>query len=191
MRKSIVITHGELSVKVSRSTRAKRIRAGVSNDGTVSATHPWHVPLNHLIAFIEQKTPWIQERLGSYQHKRLLIDTVHQLPVQKALKVQAYAIVHERVAHFNQFYHFHYDTIRIKNQKTRWGSCSSNKNLNFNYRIALLPSELQNYLIVHELCHLKELNHSKRFWSLVAQQIPDYKDLHRKLRCVVIPIGCL
>ncbi|MEN9647463.1 MAG: hypothetical protein RLY57_267 [Candidatus Parcubacteria bacterium] len=94
----------------------------------------------------------------------------------------ARVLVHERLEYFNQFYHFTYHDVRIKSSVTRWGSCSSKGNLNFNYRIALIPPELADYIIVHELCHLGEFNHSKKFWDLVAQQIPNYQELRQQLR---------
>lgn len=96
----------------------------------------------------------------------------------------ARALVHARLAHFNAFYQFQYNKVFIKNQRTRWGSCSSNHNLNFNYRIITLVPELQDYLIVHELCHLQEFNHSQAFWDLVALQIPNYETLRKQLRAV-------
>lgn len=97
-------------------------------------------------------------------------------------KAEALRIAVERVEHFNQHYGFTVGMIRIKNQATRWGSCSKKGNLNFNYKLALLPSALQDYLIVHELCHLGEFNHSRSFWALVAQMIPDHVELRRQLR---------
>ncbi len=98
------------------------------------------------------------------------------------LKEQARQIVHQRLIYFNQHYKFSYGRIAIKDQKSRWGSCSSKGNLNFNYRIAILPPELQDYLIVHELCHLGQMNHSKNFWTLVEQAIPNYRVLDRQLK---------
>lgn len=97
-------------------------------------------------------------------------------------KEQAKGFVESRLEHFNRFYGFKINRVAIKNQTTRWGSCSSRGNLNFNYRIMYLRKELADYLVVHELCHLKEMNHSKRFWALVKQTIPNYVELNKELR---------
>jgi predicted metal-dependent hydrolase len=75
-----------------------------------------------------------------------------------------------------------YDRIAIKGQSTRWGSCSSKRNLNFNWRLMMAPPGAVDYVIIHELCHLKELNHSPRFWALVAQHCPDYRRWERWLK---------
>jgi predicted metal-dependent hydrolase len=72
--------------------------------------------------------------------------------------------------------------VAIKNMKSRWGSCSSKGNLNFHYRVAFLPEELLDYVIVHELCHLKLFNHSKAFWNLVAEKSPNYSQLRKQLQ---------
>lgn len=96
-------------------------------------------------------------------------------------KESARQLIMERLHHLNQHYHFHFGRISIRNSKTRWGSCSRLKNLNFNYKIIYLPSRLQDYIIVHELCHLKEMNHSRRFWQVVSEIMPDYKELRAQL----------
>lgn len=100
----------------------------------------------------------------------------------KIYKQKAFEIVNERIIFFNQFYGFHWNNIVIRNQKTRWGSCSKKGNLNFNYKIALLPSEASDYIIVHELCHLGEFNHSQDFWNLVEKTIPKYKEIRKNLK---------
>lgn len=97
-------------------------------------------------------------------------------------KEAARKLVHEKLEYFNQFYNLEYNKVFIKNTKTKWGSCSTKKNLNFSYKIIFLEPHLQDYLIVHELCHLAEMNHGKGFWDLVAQQIPNPIALHKQLR---------
>ncbi len=97
-------------------------------------------------------------------------------------KETARKLVHERLKYFNQFYGFKYNKVSIRNQKTRWGSCSKSGNLNFSYKLVLLPPHLSDYIIIHELCHLKEFNHSQAFWDLVAQQAPDYKKAINELK---------
>lgn len=97
-------------------------------------------------------------------------------------KHAARALAHARLEHFNRIYGFRYNRVAIRNQRSRWGSCSKKGNLNFNYRIAFLPEHLRDYIIVHELCHLKEFNHSLRFWALVAAAIPDPRKVRSELR---------
>lgn len=94
--------------------------------------------------------------------------------------------VENRLSYFNKIYNFEINRIAIKNTSTRWGSCSSKKNLNFNYKIIYLKPIFADYLIVHELCHLGEMNHSKKFWALVEKTIPNYGKVNKELRKVSI-----
>ena len=96
-------------------------------------------------------------------------------------KESARDFILSRLSYHNNFYNFKFNSVRIKNTKSRWGSCSTKKNLNFNYKLIFLPKELADYVIVHELCHLKQFNHSRAFWELVSKAIPDYKELRIKL----------
>lgn len=95
---------------------------------------------------------------------------------------QARRFVEGRIKYFNSFYNFKINRIAIKNQATRWGSCSSKGNLNFNYKIIYLRPALADYLIVHELCHLGQMNHSKKFWALVSKTMPDYAKINKEIR---------
>jgi predicted metal-dependent hydrolase len=81
----------------------------------------------------------------------------------------------ERVAYWNTHYEFAFGRIAIRDQKSRWGSCSRQGNLNFNWRLLLAPTSVLDYIVIHELAHLKEGNHSPRFWALVAERCPDYR----------------
>ncbi len=104
-------------------------------------------------------------------------------------KEQARIIITERVKHFSEQYQqslqgLKVGRIAIRNQGSRWGSCSRNGNLNFNYKIAFLTPELRDYVIVHEICHIKEFNHGRGFWDLVGKTTPNYLELRRKLRAI-------
>lgn len=97
-------------------------------------------------------------------------------------KEAARALVHARLAHYNRLYQAPLKKVFIKNHKSRWGSCSSLGNLNFNYKVLFLHPEVADYVVVHELCHLKEFNHSPKFWALVAEALPHYKALRQELK---------
>lgn len=99
-------------------------------------------------------------------------------------KERARALVHERAWHYARAYDAPIKKIFIKNLKSRWGSASKNGNLNFHYKIIFLPPRLADYLVAHEVCHLREFNHSPQFWSLVARELPDYKKLRTELRSI-------
>ncbi len=94
----------------------------------------------------------------------------------------ARVMIHGRLQHFAPKCEVVYKRVAIRNTKRSWGSCSSLGNLNFNYKLLFLPSCLRDYVIVHELCHLKELNHSERFWREVELVVPDYRQLQAELR---------
>lgn len=97
-------------------------------------------------------------------------------------KTKALELVQTRLFYFNSIYNFSYNKISVRNQSSRWGSCSRKGNLSFNYRIVLLPPELADYIIVHELCHLGEFNHSRKFWNLVERTMPNWRELRKQLK---------
>jgi len=103
-----------------------------------------------------------------------------------ANKESARMMITERIGHFMNYYGVRHGIsigrIAIRNQKSRWGSCSKKGNLNFNYKLALMPPEIRDYVIVHEICHIKEFNHGRGFWDLVAEAVPDWKKLRKELR---------
>ncbi len=116
------------------------------------------------------------------QRRRRRKPTAHYIKHKEAGR----AFIHSRLAIFNTHYRFVYKRVAIKNQRSCWGSCSEHGNLNFNYKLAFLPSHIADYVIVHELCHLAELNHSPRFWSLVSQKCPEYKNCRTELKTMTM-----
>jgi predicted metal-dependent hydrolase len=154
----------------------------ITRDATLVVRVPMRTPLWYVERLVREKADWIQKGITKMR-------SLPQMPPRRStrreylrLKEEARALVHLRIQELNKPYGFKYGRISIRNQKSRWGSCSKNGNLNFNYRIVQLPAHLADYLIVHELCHLKELNHGKRFWELVAKTIPDYAKRRKQLR---------
>jgi len=97
-------------------------------------------------------------------------------------KEKARILVENSISKFNKFYNYNINRVSIRNQRTRWGSCSKRGNLNFNYKLALIDEKLAEYVVVHEICHLGEFNHSKNFWNLVEKTIPDYVERREELK---------
>ena len=124
---------------------------------------------------------WIVRKIRRVSKRRVPRKTPGRAHYLKH-KENARVIVHARLEHFNQHYQFQFNKVFIKNVKTRWGSCSSNRNLNFSYKIVFLPPYLQDYLIVHELCHLQEMNHGAGFWKLVSETISDWERCNQELK---------
>lgn len=182
MKRNILLNNQEIAYDLRRSRRARRMRMTISCEGVLSVTLPHRWPESFADSWIQKKAVWIIEK----------IDYFRKLPKSPLMrqdkgeyvrsKYIAFTLVKERIGHFNQLYQLQHRKIAIRNQKTRWGSCARNGNLSFNYKIIFLPPAIQDYLVVHELCHLVEFNHSRKFWSLVAQAIPDYPEIRRTLR---------
>ena len=94
----------------------------------------------------------------------------------------AKAHLHERVSHYSKLMNASPLKLRINGAKTRWGSCSSKKNINFSWRLIMADSDVIDYVVVHELAHLTEMNHSERFWTIVERVLPDYRQRKKRLR---------
>ena len=99
-----------------------------------------------------------------------------QKVVRDFYRQKAEEVIRDRLEHFNEHYGFHFNRVAFRDQKSRWGSCSKAGNLNFNWRLVMAPIEVIDYVVIHELCHLREMNHSRRFWALVEQTVPNHKE---------------
>ena len=173
---------GNIKYSVKKSRRAKRMRVAVYCDGSVVVTTPFGVGESIAGKFIEEKKLWILKKLDYFkQNDSTFMRKYSKVDYQKH-KDEAMDLVVARVEYFNKEGGFVYNKIFVKNQKTRWGSCSRKGNLNFNYKIVFLPKQLSDYIIVHEMCHLKEFSHSKKFWNLIENMLQDYKETRNELR---------
>ncbi len=182
MRKQITLENRKVGYTLRKSKRARRMRLAVYCDGTIVVTTPFDLQETTAERFIKEKSKWLFSKLAFFKQFKSQPIARYSIADYLKHKGQAYKLALDRVNYFNQALGFSFNQINIKNQRTRWGSCSKKGNLNFNYKIALLPSRLADYIIVHELCHLKEFNHSRRFWNLVAQEIPDYLQIRNELK---------
>ncbi len=170
----------EYQLHPSRSRR-RAIRLAIHPDGSVHVTAPWFMPRTVIEVFVCQKQDWIarmREKLTKYPMVFLRGDKEEYL----ALRQKAHDFAYERLQEICSAYDIIFSRLSIRNTKTRWGSCSRQKVLAIHYKILFLPLDLAEYLLVHEACHLQEMNHAPRFWRLVEQQIPDYKNQRLRLR---------
>lgn len=130
--------------------------------------------MNHYRDWVERA----RERLSRFRPRPSRLEARRAYALHKAA---ARRLAYVKIANFAPLYGVSVSAVSIRDQKTRWGSCSRNGRLSFNYRIALLPERLAEYVIVHELCHMLAFDHSRRFWALVARAIPEHKSLRKLL----------
>ncbi len=175
-----------INYTLKRSARARSMRITVYQTGDVRVTAPRMVPGFLVKRFVSNKESWITRKVAEFKARPIIprptLWGTGKRREYLMYKKSAHALVVGKVNFFAGKYGFSYGKINIRNQKTRWGSCSRKGNLSFSYRIVFLPTELQDYLVIHELCHLKEFNHSRSFWNLVGKEIVGYKELRKKLK---------
>lgn len=168
------------TVKIHPTSRYLRIR--IQPGGEVVVTVPKNASSSLVEKFLQDKNQWIQKKVKLMEKYPKVTKVTLSRKEIIALKLKAFAFAQERLTYFNAKYGYKWNAITVRQQKTRWGSCSRKGNLNFNYKIALLPEHLADYIVVHELCHLGEFNHSDKFWALVSRTIPDYKERRKELK---------
>lgn len=182
MTQHMVIVNGKPVKYVLKKRKYQRqVNFIVHQDGTLVVTAPKMCSVAYVEHALSKHAIWIGKQIGTKQ-KNITIDPKVVAYAKKILR----PIILAKLMQFNEYYDFVYHRVSIRNQRSRWGSCSSDGNLNFNCKLLCLSNELQDYVIVHELCHLGEMNHSKDFWYLVAQTIPNYKELRHQLKNVAL-----
>lgn len=171
-----------VTYNLQRSTRAKHMRIVIDQRGECTVIAPHNYTHEKIHAFVGKKAEWILR----HQNARRKFKNALTLPRSRKDYMQKKILVEqkikERIVLLNVHYMYTWNSISIRDQKSRWGSCSKKGNLQFNYRMHYLSEDLFDYIIVHELCHLQEHNHSKAFWWLVARTIPNHVELRKRLR---------
>lgn len=173
-----------MNITIIRSNR-KTLAIQINPDLSVTVRAPMYASQGEIARILEEKEGWIQkhiEKIREQEAKRketqgesVEREYLSREEIQK-LAENALEYIPKRVSYFAKQIGVTYGKITIRNQKTRWGSCSSKGNLNFNCLLMLTSPEVIDYVVVHELCHRKEMNHSKAFWAEVEKVLPNYKE---------------
>ncbi len=167
---------GEYNVEVRRSKR-KSAAIKITADMQIVVFVPLYVSDNEIERMVISKSKWIDEHMLKVQStidERSKLEKITSEQI-KELADQAVEYIPKRVKYYAEKENFVYNKITIKNLVSRWGSCSTKGNLNFNCLLMLTPDYVIDYIVVHELCHLREMNHSEKFWAEVEKIMPDYQ----------------
>lgn len=167
-----------------RRSKRKTISLEIREDGSVLVRAPLHCAKRGIDAFIREKQAWIQEKSDvQKRRKQKAEEAVSLTEAQRLLyREKSREVFEQRAAYYAKIMNVSYERIAVRDQKTRWGSCSTRKNLNFNWRLILAPAGVLDYVVIHELAHLQEMNHSTRFWNVVEETMPDYRKYRNWLR---------
>lgn len=177
--------HTDYEITLIRSRR-KNLAIEITPELQVVVRAPARMPVREINAFVQEKDDWIRAHLQQMAEKKRLWEQYREQALSKEelqeLATQAMKLIPQKVHYYAQIIGVTYGRITIRNQRTRWGSCSGKGNLNFNCLLLLMPEEVLDYVVVHELCHRKEMNHSARFWEEVEKILPDYRQRRKWLK---------
>ena len=172
-----------MNIAVIRSRR-RTLALQVRQNGEVVVRAPRLVPEKEVRRFVEEHLAWIekqQRKLAFAAEQRSEIRPLTEVELS-GLTEQARRDLTERAEYYAPRIGVTYGRISIRHQKTKWGSCSSKGNLNFNCLLMLAPESVRDYVVVHELCHRKQMNHSGAFWAEVEHVLPDYRETRKWLK---------
>lgn len=170
-------------LKIMKSKR-KTIALQIESSDSVVVRAPYRMSINDIEKFIDKHKVWLDKHLIKMREIEKLSEKERKYTDAeiRQLAESASTVISERVRHYAPLVGVDYGNITIRNQKTRWGSCTAKGNLNFNVALMRAPIEIMDYVVVHELCHILELNHSDRFWKEVERVMPEYKTYEKWLK---------
>ncbi len=174
MMQAIGVTAVTGEIEIVRSKR-KTLSIEVKPDLRVIVRAPRSMALADIQRFVAQKTPWIEAHLARLKAAQPDLPEAFSSDELEALKKQARAMLLPRVSELAMELGAEYGRVAVRAQVSRWGSCSAKGNLNFNCLLALCPEAVRDYVIIHELCHLKHMNHYREFWLEVEAHCPSYR----------------
>ncbi len=162
-------------------SRRKSLALQVRADGKVIVRAPLRTAKYRIDSFVEEHWGWVEKQRQRIAQERKNLHVITDEERRDGIR-KAKEIFPERTAYFARRMGVGYGRITIREQKTRWGSCSQAGNLNFNWKLIMMPPEILDYVVVHELAHRKEMNHSPRFWAVVEKELPDYRLRREELK---------
>lgn len=159
-------------IKSARKTLSVEIRL----DGRIVVRAPKKCPQSEIDRFLAERQDWIREKLLVMKARRKEMEKVHPLSEEERnlSREAAREAIGQKLRYYASRMGVTYGRVSIRDQKTRWGSCSAEGNLNFNWRLIMAPPGVMDYVVVHELAHRKEMNHSRNFWKVIEEAMPDY-----------------
>lgn len=165
-------------IKISKIIYSKRrtLCIQISKNGEIIIRSPKNLSIKNIQKFVNEKSCWINNKLNQRKNHIFKAQKFLDKNNRNISKKSAYIIISKRAKELSSTHGFKYNIIKVTNAKTRWGSCSYNNNLNFTKTITILPPDIIDYIIIHELAHTKEKNHGKNFWAIIKNIIPDYKN---------------
>lgn len=169
------------NVEIIRSKR-RTLAIEITRDARVLVRAPLRVSKREIERFLSEKQPWIADHLSLVRERLSSAEPPFTAEELEALVQAAKDDIYERVERYRTLLGVSVGRVTIRCQRTKWGSCSAKGNLNFNCLLMLCPPEVRDFVVVHELCHRKELNHSARFWKLVESVMPDYRERQSWMR---------
>lgn len=172
----------ELSYSVVRSDR-RSFAVQVMGDGSVIVRAPRRMKDSDIAALVRERSAWIartRAKVMAAAERSDAPELTHEVIAQ--LAERAHEVIPARVRYFAPLVGVSVGRVTIRNQVSKWGSCSAAGNLNFNCLLMLTPPEVLDYVVVHELCHRRQMNHSTKFWAEVGRVLPDYREAERWLK---------
>lgn len=197
MKNNIVIDGQKIEYELTRMTR-KTLAMHLDDEGKLIIKAPKRMSDRFIFEFVDSKHDWILKKYQKakyieqnkivllegatvpFRDRQIVIDDVEK--ARKWLIKEARSEFLKKLALYSEILGVEYNRISVREQKTRWGSCSTGKNLNFNWKLIMMPEAVLDYVVVHELAHLIEMNHSEQFWQQVARACPEYKECRNWLK---------